>query len=66
MEHLKLTFNFSQAGSFQQGDVVRVNNDIALVHTLQEDHGGWVDDMVLVGDEMGVPLKENLVIQCYV
>ena len=32
----------------QQGDVVRVSNEIALVHTLQEDHGGWVDDMVLV------------------
>jgi hypothetical protein len=28
--------------------VVRVSDDMAEVHTLQEDHGGWVDDMALV------------------
>ena len=28
--------------------MVRIINDIAEVHTLQENHGGWVDDMALV------------------
>ena len=36
---------------FQQGDVVRVLDDIAKVHNLQENHGGWVDDMALVRRE---------------
>ena len=30
------------------GDVVRILDDIAVVHDLQEGHGGWVDDMALV------------------
>lgn len=34
--------------SFKEGDVVRIIDDIAEVHTLQTDHGGWVDDMALV------------------
>ena len=29
-------------------DVVRVLDDIAEVHRLQQDHCGWEDDMVLV------------------
>lgn len=33
---------------FSVGDVVRILDDIAKVHSLQEDHGGWVDDMALV------------------
>ena len=28
--------------------MVRVINDIAEVHTLQDEHGGWIDDMALV------------------
>ena len=27
---------------------MRVLDDIAKVHTLQENHGGWIDDMALV------------------
>lgn len=34
---------------FNTGDVIRVIDDIAKVHDLQENHGGWVDDMALVG-----------------
>lgn len=30
------------------GDVVMVIDDMALVHDLQKDGPGWVDDMVLV------------------
>ena len=30
------------------GDVVRVSDDMALVHQSQENHGGWADDMALV------------------
>ena len=37
-----------QVAAFKEGDVVRVIDDMAEVHTLQEDHGGWVDDMALV------------------
>ena len=33
---------------FAVGDVIKIIDDIALVHDLQEDHGGWVDDMALV------------------
>ena len=33
---------------FSPGDVVRVVDDIATVHSFQESHGGWVDDMALV------------------
>ena len=35
---------------FTTGDVVRVLDDIAKVHDLQENYGGWVDDMALVSD----------------
>ena len=28
--------------------MVRVLDDIATVHSFQENHGGWVDDMALV------------------
>ena len=41
---------------FNTGDVIRVIDDIAKVHDLQESHGGWVDDMALVGD---VPIHRN-------
>ena len=34
--------------SFKVNDVVRVVNDISQVHSLQDGHGGWSDDMALV------------------
>ena len=34
--------------TFKVNDVVRVINDISQVHSLQESHGGWSDDMALV------------------
>ena len=34
---------------FSAGDIVQVIDDIASVHNFQENHGGWVDDMALVG-----------------
>ena len=37
-----------QVTSFSTGDVIRIIDDIATVHNLQESHGGWVDDMALV------------------
>lgn len=37
-----------QVPQFSSGDVVRILDDIAAVHKLQEGHGGWVDDMALV------------------
>ena len=33
---------------FQDGDIVRVIDDLALAHQLQEGHGGWHDDIALV------------------
>lgn len=45
-----ICFTFVQVEHFKTGDVVRILDDIAKVHTLQENHGGWVDDMALVGD----------------
>ena len=33
---------------FYYGDVVRVIDDMALVCSLQEGHGGWNDDIALV------------------
>ena len=33
---------------YKVGDAVRVIDDIARVHDLQENHGGWIDDMALV------------------
>ena len=47
---------FIQVELFNTGDVIRVIGDIAKVHDLQESHGGWVDDMALVGD---VPIHRN-------
>ena len=43
-------FTFVQVEQFSTGDVIRILDDIATVHDLQENHGGWVDDMALVGD----------------
>ena len=37
-----------QVKQFAVNDVVKVVDDIAAVHDLQTDHGGWVDDMALV------------------
>ena len=37
-----------QVTHFSAGDVIRIVDDIATVHNLQENHGGWVDDMALV------------------
>ena len=34
--------------SFKVNDVVKVINDISQVHSLQDGHGGWSDDMALV------------------
>ena len=45
-----------QVELFNTGDVIRVIDDIAKVHDLQENHGGWVDDMALVGS---VPIHRN-------
>ena len=45
-----------QVELFNTGDVIRVIDDIAKVHDLQENHGGWVDDMALVGN---VPIHRN-------
>ena len=39
---------YIQVEQFNTGDVIRVIDDIAKVHDLQENHGGWVDDMALV------------------
>ena len=47
---------FIQVELFNTGDVIRVVDDIAKVHDLQENHGGWVDDMALVGY---VPIHRN-------
>jgi hypothetical protein len=41
---------FKQVELFNTGDVIRVIDDIAKMHDLQENHGGWVDDMALVGN----------------
>lgn len=34
---------------FSVGDVVRVLDDMSQVNYLQDGHGGWTDDMALVG-----------------
>lgn len=39
------------------GDVIRVLDDIATVHDLQEGHGGWVDDMALSLGQVGRVIK---------
>ena len=33
---------------YSVGDVVKVIDDMVKVHDLQENHGGWVDDIALV------------------
>ncbi len=33
---------------YSKGDPVRILNDISMVYQLQENHGGWIDDMALV------------------
>ena len=33
---------------YSKGDPVRILNDMSMVYQLQEDHGGWIDDMALV------------------
>lgn len=37
---------------FKFGDVVRVIEDMSLVFSLQEGHGQWNDDMVLVRNDI--------------
>ena len=37
---------------FSKGDVIRVIEDIALCHELQQNHGEWNDDMALVSEEI--------------
>ena len=51
MYALKYTLQVTdhEVKKFCMGDVVRILDDIAKVHDLQDDHGGWVDDMALVG-----------------
>lgn len=44
-------FLYFQVTQLSAGDVVRIVDDIATVHNLQENHGGWVDDMALVSAE---------------
>ena len=34
--------------SYEVGDVVRVIDDMAETHRLQQGHGEWIDDMALV------------------
>jgi hypothetical protein len=38
----------SKVNGFSEGDVVKVIDDMSMVHDLQDDHGGWIDDMALV------------------
>ena len=37
-----------QTTQLTSGNVVKIIDDIATLHNLQEGHGGWVDDMALV------------------
>ena len=46
-----------QVPQFSSGDVVRILDDIAAVHKLQEGHGGWVDDMALSLGQVGRVIK---------
>jgi hypothetical protein len=52
---------FKQVELFNTGDVIRVIDDIAKMHDLQENHGGWVDDMALVGNA-----STNTAMLCFV
>ena len=38
---------------FSKGDVIRVIEDIALCHELQQNHGEWNDDMALCLGQLG-------------
>ena len=38
--------------AFNNGDVVKVIDDMVLVHSLQSGHGGWNDDMALVSSTL--------------
>jgi hypothetical protein len=38
---------------FQDGDIVRVIDDLALAHQLQEGHGEWNDDIALALGQLG-------------
>ena len=49
-----------QVPQFSSGDVVRILDDIAAVHKLQEGHGGWVDDMALVSIYILYGLTEGI------
>ena len=49
MYPLQVQVTDQEVEQFHVGDVVRILDDIAKVHNLQDDHGGWVDDMALVG-----------------
>ncbi|CAI8025486.1 E3 ubiquitin-protein ligase mib1 [Geodia barretti] len=42
---------------FSTGDIVQVIDDIAAVHSFQENHGGWVDDMALSLGQVGRVVK---------
>jgi E3 ubiquitin-protein ligase mind-bomb len=42
---------------FSTGDIVQVIEDIAAVHSFQENHGGWVDDMALSLGQVGRVVK---------
>ena len=52
-----VTLYISQVELFSTGDVIRVIDDLAKVHGLQENHGGWVDDMALVGPGNSIMLS---------
>lgn len=41
-------FTSTKVEEYKIGDAVRILDDIAKVHNLQENHGGWIDDMALV------------------
>ncbi|XP_019848978.1 PREDICTED: E3 ubiquitin-protein ligase MIB2-like [Amphimedon queenslandica] len=45
--------SLTKVTQFAVGDVIKIIDDIALVHDLQEDHGGWVDDMALTLGQAG-------------
>ena len=47
---------------FSKGDVVRILDDLAKVHSLQENHGGWLDDMALVSDNKSILLVSDIII----
>lgn len=40
--------SLTKVAQHSKGDVVKVIDDMSTVYSLQEGHGGWVDDMALV------------------